>query len=90
MLGEHLQPWCQHIQGWQGQVAEIMGGDWTKASTSSSLVTDIQDSLQLMVHQKEIKWDHCKDNWGFNIVTVQDGLKIGSKALYCSIDRGTG
>ena len=34
--------------------------------------------------------DHCRGSWGLNVLAVEEGLRMGSKSLSCSTNRGTG
>ena len=47
------------------------------------MVACVQDSLQLQAYQWWVEWDHIWGNWGLNILVVEEGLKVGSKSLYC-------
>ena len=71
-------------------MAEAVGGDRAEASAGSSPITGIQDGLLLLARQRGVEWDHCRGSWGLNILTVEEDLKMCSKSLSCSTNRGTG
>ena len=44
--------------------------------------------MELLAHRRGVKWDHCRDSWGLNILIVEEGLKMGGKSLCCSTNMG--